>query len=267
MIKAYRLLVARLQRGRAGLELSDPSRRHRSRRRRGRAHQERDRHRLAAGGWNRRHDPRLAHRRQRSRNSGRAGARAADHAHAETANARRPTSDAPISYDPFSYRAPRVAHDPSAGHRGRCCARRRGTRSRGCSPARASTRSRTRLIEWATTSPRWSTKTAASSRSIRGMMQRDRRAQCRRASAARDGAGRRRSRRSIAAFRLLAAKLAPQHPILLKDTLSRRDNAQRAISSTRSLGRCRPTSARCSATESATPSWCRAKKRPARRCA
>ena len=63
MIEAYRLLVARLQRGRSGLELSDPSRRDRGRRRRRRADQERDRDRLAFARRNRRHDSRFAHRR------------------------------------------------------------------------------------------------------------------------------------------------------------------------------------------------------------
>ncbi len=61
MIECYRLLVARLKRARPGLELPDSSRRNRSRRRRGWAHQERHRHRLAAGGWTRRYDPRFAH--------------------------------------------------------------------------------------------------------------------------------------------------------------------------------------------------------------
>ena len=47
--RCYRLLVARLNELGSGLELSDSSRRHRGRRRRGWAHQERHRHRLAAG--------------------------------------------------------------------------------------------------------------------------------------------------------------------------------------------------------------------------
>ena len=74
MIAAYRLLVARLARGRAGLELSHPSRRHRSRRRRRRADQKRDRHRLASSRWHWRHDSGFVNRRQHSRNSGRADA-------------------------------------------------------------------------------------------------------------------------------------------------------------------------------------------------
>ncbi len=49
------------RRGGRGLELSHPSRRDRSGRGRRRAHQERDRHRLVARGWNRRHDSRFAH--------------------------------------------------------------------------------------------------------------------------------------------------------------------------------------------------------------
>ena len=48
MIECYRLLVARLNELGAGLELSDSSRRHRSRRRRGWPHQVRHRHRFAA---------------------------------------------------------------------------------------------------------------------------------------------------------------------------------------------------------------------------
>ena len=47
MINAYRLLVARLARGRSRLELPDPSRCDRGGRRGGRADQERDWHRVA----------------------------------------------------------------------------------------------------------------------------------------------------------------------------------------------------------------------------
>ena len=65
MIECYRLLVARLNEEGAGLELSDPSRRDRSRRRRRWPHQKRDRHRLAAVRRHRRHDSRFADRRQR----------------------------------------------------------------------------------------------------------------------------------------------------------------------------------------------------------
>ena len=68
MIECYRLLVARLDAARAGLELPDSPRRHRSRRRRGRPHQERDRHRLAALRRTRRHDPRFADGRFAARN-------------------------------------------------------------------------------------------------------------------------------------------------------------------------------------------------------
>ena len=56
--------------GRAGLELSDSSRRHRSRRRRGWPHQERHRHRLAAVRRAGRHDPRFAHGRFSARDRG-----------------------------------------------------------------------------------------------------------------------------------------------------------------------------------------------------
>ncbi len=68
MIECYRLLVARLERAWRGLELSDSSRRHRSRRRRGRPHQIRHRHRLAAVRRTRRHHPRFAHGRFAARN-------------------------------------------------------------------------------------------------------------------------------------------------------------------------------------------------------
>ena len=74
MIEAYRLLVARLREEGRGLELPDSSRRDRSRRRRRWPDQERDRHRLAAARWHRRHDPRFADRGQHSRNSRRARA-------------------------------------------------------------------------------------------------------------------------------------------------------------------------------------------------
>ena len=70
MIECYRLLVARLEQDGAGLELSDSSRRHRSGRRRGRPHQERHRHRLAAVRRPGRHHPRFAHRRFAARNRG-----------------------------------------------------------------------------------------------------------------------------------------------------------------------------------------------------
>ena len=55
MINAYRLLVARLREEGDGLELPDSPRRDRSGRRRGRADQERDRHRLALARRDRRH--------------------------------------------------------------------------------------------------------------------------------------------------------------------------------------------------------------------
>ena len=72
MINAYRLLVARLHE--EGDDWNYPIHlgRDRGGRRRGRANQERDRNRLAAPRWDRGHDPRFAHGRQRARNPGRA---------------------------------------------------------------------------------------------------------------------------------------------------------------------------------------------------
>ena len=89
MIEAYRLLVARLAAGGSGLELSDSPRGHRSGRRRGWADQERDRHRLAAGGRDRRYHARLAHRGQRARDSRGAGAGLFDAAKAAGSTRRR----------------------------------------------------------------------------------------------------------------------------------------------------------------------------------
>ena len=68
MIECYRLLVARLDGTRAGLELSDSPRRHRSRRRRRWPHQERHRHRLAALRRPGRHHSRFADGRFAARN-------------------------------------------------------------------------------------------------------------------------------------------------------------------------------------------------------
>ena len=70
MIECYRLLVARLEAGRTGLELSDSPGRHRSGRRRGRPHQIRHRHRLAAVRRTGRHHPRFAHGGFAARNRG-----------------------------------------------------------------------------------------------------------------------------------------------------------------------------------------------------
>ena len=73
MINAYRLLVARLERGRRRLELPDSSRGDRGRGGGGRPDQERDRHRVAPARWDWGHDSGVADRGQRPRNSGRAG--------------------------------------------------------------------------------------------------------------------------------------------------------------------------------------------------
>jgi hypothetical protein len=64
MIECYRLLAARLEQEGADWNYPHPPRRDRGRRRRGRPHQVRHRHRLAALRRHRRHHPRFAHRGQ-----------------------------------------------------------------------------------------------------------------------------------------------------------------------------------------------------------
>ena len=65
----------------------------------------------------------------------------------------------------------------------------------------------------------------------------------------------------IAAFRLLAAKLDPRHPILLKDSLTICTKSRGGFPADPAYG-ARPTLARSSATASATPFSCKANTAP-----
>ena len=69
----------------------------------------------------------------------------------------------------------------------------------------------------------------------------------------------------IAAFRQLAARLQERHPILLKDLLVPSTDAQQDFLHTL-LTAANESSARCCATASATPYWCKARKRRDRAC-
>ena len=201
MIEAYRLLVARLNEEGAGLELSDPPRRDRSRRRRRWPDQERDRHRLAAARWDRRHDPRFAHRRQHSRDPGRASA-----GRDLQRGVGQPTDR---DREMPSFPSIRFRINDARRRRSSCdgvdnC-RRRGNWCASSFARRTSRRSRTRSTGWAITSRRSFTKSRASSKSIRAMTQRSRAESTATTQlvTVQDGV----DLPVITAFRLLAAKL------------------------------------------------------------
>ena len=204
MIEAYRLLVARLDAGRAGLELPDPPRRHRGRRRRGRPHQERHRHRLAALRRHRRHHPRLADRGRRARDPGRPGAgrsRSRPRLPGQRCPS-RPLPHVPTIPSPIERRA-----SPRDGDRWRSRARRRVKRVRVfTTQAKWDARRAQDRRSWATSSRRSSIETAGVAGDRSARRSRHRRAQRRRRAqlvTVKDGL----DLPVIAAFRLLAAAL------------------------------------------------------------
>ena len=267
MIKAYRLLVARLLEGGPGLELPDPPRRDRGRRRRGRPHQERHRHRLAAARRHRRHHPRLAHRGQRPRNPRRARARRTSRAQQRQrirTSRRTPSIRALLrSLCPIA-----AARRRASIVERRSRARRRGNRS--ASSIRQATfdkhRAQARPHRRLQAGDR-SRKNPASSRSIRATTT---------AIAAEINA------RTDAALVTIADGLdLARHRRLPPARRASSTRAIRSCSRTRltpapdpeadflrtMLTRRDATSARCSATASATPSSCRANPPPGKRCA
>ena len=124
-------------------------------------------------------------------------------------------ADSRYEYDPFSYQR-RPSHTIDDRRRE---AWRRGVGARGRPPDRPTTNSPTSSTASATTNPRSSTRRQGSAKSIRATMTRSTAVNCETRDllvTVRDGL----DLPVIAAFRMLAARLEPRHPILLKDTLS-----------------------------------------------